>query len=80
MPFFGFFFWDPTMILLVPALILAVWAQSRVRGAYREWSQVPSRRGLSGRAPRAFRALHPPALWRGRRECPPGAKRAIPAG
>jgi len=43
------FFFDPTMILLIPAIILAFWAQSRVKSAYQHWSQVPSRRGLTGR-------------------------------
>ncbi len=49
MPLFAFFFWDPTILLLVPAMILALWAQARVRGAYSRFIRVPSRRGLSGR-------------------------------
>ena len=35
-------FWDPTMILLVPAIILAAYAQSKVQSTYRHWSEVRS--------------------------------------
>lgn len=42
------FFWDPTMILLIPALILAFWAQAKVRGAYAKYSQIRSASGLTG--------------------------------
>jgi len=34
------FFWDYTFFLLLPPLILAFYAQARVRGAYRKYSQV----------------------------------------
>jgi hypothetical protein len=47
MPFlFGF---DPTFLLLIPALIFAIWAQSRVQGAYQKWSQVRAANGRTGR-------------------------------
>jgi len=49
MPMFAFLFWDPTLILLAPALLFAFWAQMRVRSAYRAGLAVASRRGLSGR-------------------------------
>jgi uncharacterized protein len=40
---------DPVYFLfLAPGILLAMWAQWRVRGAYAEASQVPSRAGLSG--------------------------------
>jgi Zn-dependent membrane protease YugP len=40
---------DPVYLLFVaPAMLLALWAQFRVKSAYAEASQVPSRRGLSG--------------------------------
>jgi Zn-dependent membrane protease YugP len=42
-------FWDPTMILLVPAIILAAYAQSRVRSTYRRFSEVRSASGRTGR-------------------------------
>ena len=43
-----FWFWDPTIILLIPALIFALWAQNKVKGEYMRWSQVLVRRGLTG--------------------------------
>ncbi len=39
---------DPTVILLLPALILAIWAQVRVKSAYLRYSEVMTRAGLSG--------------------------------
>jgi len=42
------FFFDSTMILLIPPLILAFWAQSKVKRTYRKYSQVRSESGLSG--------------------------------
>ena len=42
------FFWDPTFLLLIPAMILAFWAQGRVGNTYKKYSQIPSRRGQSG--------------------------------
>ncbi len=43
------FYFDPLyFILILPALILATWAQSRVQGAYRRFSRVRSSRGISG--------------------------------
>ncbi len=50
MTLFAFFplFFDPTMILLLPAIALALWAQAKVRSNYNKFSQVPSRGGLSG--------------------------------
>lgn len=42
------FFWDPTFILILPALVLAMWAQSKVRRAYSEYSGVRASRGKRG--------------------------------
>jgi Zn-dependent membrane protease YugP len=42
------FFGDPTFILVIPALILALYAQSRVKGAYRTYSQVFASSRLTG--------------------------------
>ncbi|HCA40680.1 MAG TPA: zinc metallopeptidase [Aminobacterium sp.] len=41
-------FFDPTFVLLVPAVILAFWAQMKVRSAYSQYSRVLSRRGVTG--------------------------------
>ncbi len=35
-------------VFLAPGILLALWAQMRVQGAYAEASQVPARSGLSG--------------------------------
>ena len=47
---FGFGFFDPTMLLILPGLAFAFWAQNKVRSTYEKWSQVPSSRGQSGQA------------------------------
>jgi hypothetical protein len=41
-------FRDPTFLLVIPALILALYAQSKVKGAYRTFSQVASQSRLTG--------------------------------
>lgn len=42
----GFWAWD--LILLVPALILGIYAQAKVRSTFNKYSQVPSSRGMTG--------------------------------
>jgi Zn-dependent membrane protease YugP len=44
-----FLFNDPTFLLLIPAMIFAFWAQSRVQGTYHKMSKVPAANGLTGR-------------------------------
>lgn len=44
---FGFF--DPTFLLLVPALILAIWAQWKVQHTYQKYAQVRAAAGRTGR-------------------------------
>lgn len=40
---------DPLYVVLIgPALLLALWAQGKVSSAYQEFSRVPARNGLSG--------------------------------
>jgi len=45
------FYWgyDPTIILLIPAIIFALWAQWRVQSAYRQWSGIRAANGMTGR-------------------------------
>jgi hypothetical protein len=45
MPFFGF---DPTFLLLVPAMIFAFWAQWKVQNTYSKMSKVRAACGLTG--------------------------------
>jgi uncharacterized protein len=43
------FFFDPTWLLFaLPGLLLGLWAQSRVRGAFNKYSKVRNARGLTG--------------------------------
>lgn len=41
-------FFDWTMILLIPAILVSMYAQAKVNGAYAKWSQVRSTSGISG--------------------------------
>lgn len=45
--YFGMF--DPTVILLIPAIIFTLFAQSKVKSAYRKYLGVANRRGITGR-------------------------------
>jgi Zn-dependent membrane protease YugP len=42
------FFWDWTLILLVPALLLGIYAQVKVSSSFNHYSPVPAARGLTG--------------------------------
>lgn len=44
--YFGTF--DPTIILLIPAVIFAFWAQNKVSRAYNNYARVQNRRGITG--------------------------------
>ncbi len=46
MPFYFYFDW--TVIVLIPAVILSLWAQSNVNGTFRKYSQVWNRFGYTG--------------------------------
>ncbi len=41
-------FFDQTMILIIPVLILAFWAQAKVKGSYNKYSQIGSYSGMTG--------------------------------
>ncbi|MCX7828824.1 MAG: zinc metallopeptidase [Thermanaerothrix sp.] len=40
-------FFDPTMLFLIPAVILGIWAQVRVQSTYARYSAVWARRGVT---------------------------------
>ncbi len=42
------FFFDPTMAILVPAIILALWANSLVKTNYKKYKQVSNNIGMTG--------------------------------
>ena len=46
MPFY--YYYDPTYILVIPALILAIYAQAKVQGTFNRYLRVRSRSGQTG--------------------------------
>ena len=42
-------FWDPTMLLLIPAMILAFYAQTKVRSTYEKYSEILATSRRTGR-------------------------------
>ncbi len=42
------FFWDPTMILIIPALILVIYAQYKVKNTYTKYREIHNSRGMTG--------------------------------
>jgi len=44
-----FFFYDPTMILLIPAIILTLYASAKVKTTYSKYRRIRSRSGLTGK-------------------------------
>jgi hypothetical protein len=48
MPFTPHFFFDSTMLLLIPPLLLSAWAQWKVKSAYAKYAQVGTHSGLTG--------------------------------
>lgn len=43
-----FYYYDPTYFLLIPGILLALFAQFRVTSAFNHWKQVASRSGMTG--------------------------------
>ncbi len=41
-------FWDPTMVLLIPAILLSLYAQYKISSSYKHYSQIRSQAGLTG--------------------------------
>ena len=52
----GSFYWDWTIFLLIPGIIVALWAQSKVNRAYDTYTKIPVLSGMSG-SEAAFRIL-----------------------
>ena len=42
-------FWDPTMLLLIPAMILAFYAQTKVKSTYEKYSEILAASRRTGR-------------------------------
>lgn len=45
---YGFYRFDPTMIILIPAIVLTLYAQSKVKSNFNKYLRVPTRRGYTG--------------------------------
>ena len=60
--FFGFFWGDWTVIVLIPAMIFAFWAQIRVNSTFEKYAKVYNRRGMTG-ADAARRVLDAAGLY-----------------
>lgn len=45
---YGFGYFDPTMILLIPSIILAMYAQMKVKSTFAKYLRVGSKRGYTG--------------------------------
>ena len=43
-----FWYYDPTYLLLIPGLLLALYAQFKVTSTFNHWKQAPSRTGMTG--------------------------------
>lgn len=41
-------FWDPTMILILPALILSLYAQSKVKSSYVKYAKIRTQKSITG--------------------------------
>lgn len=43
-----FYMFHPADLLMIPAMVFALWAQARVKFAYTKYSKIPTRAGLTG--------------------------------
>jgi uncharacterized protein len=41
-------FFDPTMIIIIPGIILTLWAQAKVSSEFKKFSKIGSRSGMTG--------------------------------
>lgn len=60
--FFGLFWGDWTILVLIPAMIFSLWAQSKVNSTFRKYAKVRNRHGLTG-AEAARRVLDASGLY-----------------
>ena len=45
---FGLFRFDWTILLVIPGLIVSIWAQFKVQSTYKQYSRFPTKRGMTG--------------------------------
>ena len=44
---FGFFYWDWTILIVLPAMILTLWAQAKVKSTFSKYSKIAARSGMT---------------------------------
>ena len=59
---FGLFYFDWTMLIVLPALIFSLWAQFKVNSTFEKYSKLRTRRGITG-ADAARRVLNENGLY-----------------
>ena len=60
--FFGLFWGDWTILIMIPALIFSLWAQSKVNSTFNKYAKIRNRRGMTG-ADAARRVLEANGLY-----------------
>ena len=45
---FGFFYFDWTILIVLPAMLFAIWAQMMVSSTFEKYSKTPTRSGMTG--------------------------------
>ena len=45
---FGLFYFDWTILIVLPAFILSIWAQAKVSSTFNKYSQMYTRKGMTG--------------------------------
>jgi Zn-dependent membrane protease YugP len=45
---FGLFYFDWTILLVIPVFIFSIWAQFKVNSTYEKYSKIPTRGGMTG--------------------------------
>ena len=59
---FGWFYFDWTILIVLPAFFFSLWAQLKVNSTYEKYSKIPTMRGITG-ADAARRVLNENGLY-----------------
>lgn len=46
---YGFYYYDPTVILVLIGVLISLWAQTKLRSTYSRYARIGSRSGMTGR-------------------------------
>ena len=50
---YGYYYFDPTYVLVLIGALLSIWASSRVQSTFRKYARVRSMSGMTGTGCRA---------------------------